>query len=403
MQVSKRPTISVTPKTTTKTKQITSGLPCGKRSVKNFQTFMKILKSNPGGINILLARALLNDDLLDVFDGHPSANECVFSYPNSDWYSVYLVDEDGNKVWDPEAGYSKFYFKIFISPDGTDANIIEETMTNETPKELLDSNGNEIQNCKIGASKTCVNPVSRSEVKTTISKPKTKVAEVPLVSPSLRAELEPLSVGARAESSAPAGPKGKITRDYFEQLKSKELIVNWMIQNMSRSDLVKCLEKGAVNVDDLKATEELVEEEPALTEEIVNIAEQIPESQFKSMLKKVAKSSITAEINKLSSLDDKKNAIIKLCVRNGNPNNYSVKTNKRGQLKIYDSDGEPFDDNDIDTILQECAELEFKRLSAFGKKKLKKGSQQLKFKASAKKCKGSKNYRKCMSKTLKKK
>ena len=494
--VSKRPTVLSKPAAAAKSAPKASGIPCGKRSVKNFQTFMKIIQSNPAGINIMLARALLNDELLDVFDGHPRANECVFSYPNSDWYSVYLIDEDGNKVWDPEEGFSKLYFKIEIE-DGSDARILQESLTNVTPDDLLDADGNEIDNCTIGASRSCVNPdsytrqrSSKAAVASPAPKPRSRVlakpAEVPLVSPSLRSELESLSLGAGAEKSTPAGPKGKITRDYFEQLKSKELIVNWMIQNMSREDLVKCVQKGAVSAADVANAEELsaleVEQTPEeLTPEItevVKVSKGMNESEFKNMLKKAAKSSISEAINKISdpagkktaivdlctrsgipgysvrtnkkgvlkifdpdeepidegdikalldtcaesesvrmkklierlkrryalsgvvysarekieaskpqkptlqsiiggilamgSLDDKKNAIVELCVRNGNPNGYTAKPNKKGVLKIFDSDGDPVDDGDIDDILKECGTLELSRVSGFGKKKSKK-------------------------------
>ena len=64
----------------------------------------------------------------------------MFSYPNSDWYSVYLVDDNGEQYWDTETGnYKKFYFKINVSPDGKDAGINKSTMRYEPPDELLDS------------------------------------------------------------------------------------------------------------------------------------------------------------------------------------------------------------------------------------------------------------------------
>lgn len=373
--VIKRPSSSLVKKPSAVASTPKTGVPCGKRSVKDFQKFIKIIQSNPGGINILLARALLNDDLLDVFDGHPAANECVFSYPNSDWYSVYLIDEDGNKVWDPEEGFAKLYFKIDINDD--DASIVQDSMTNITPDELIDSDGNEIENCKIGASRSCVNPVSRSEMKASKpEKPKTvsrvtKAPEVPLVSPSLRAELQPISVGAGAES-IPKGPKGKITRDYFEQLKSKELIVNWMIENMNREDLVRCLEKGAVSAADIASAEELaavqVRPEELVSiqvtpdiEKVVRATKGLDESVFKKMLKKVTKSTIIEKLNAISEASAKKNAIVDLCTRSGIPG-YSVRANKKGIIKIIDPDDEPIDEGDIKALIDTCAESESSRL-----------------------------------------
>jgi hypothetical protein len=373
--VVKRPSASVVKKPTPMAAAVKTGVPCGKRSVKDFQKFIKIIQSNPGGINILLARALLNDDLLDVFDGHPAANECVFSYPNSDWYSVYLIDEDGNKVWDPEEGFSKLYFKIDV--DGDDANIVQDSMTNITPDELLDADGNEIENCKIGASRACMNPLSRSEMKAAApkapAKPKAgaaKAPEVPLVSPSLRAELQPISVGTGAEA-APKGPKGKITRDYFEQLKSKELIVNWMIENMSREDLVRCLEKGAVSASDIASAEALASMQVTPDDEVLKVTPEIEkvvraargmnESVFKAMLKKVTKSTIAEKLNAISDTTEKKNAIVDLCTRSG-ISGYSVRANKKGVMKIIDPDDEPIDEGDIKALLDTCAESESVRL-----------------------------------------
>ena len=106
----------------------------------------------------------------------------------------------------------------------------------------------------------------------------------------------------------------------------------------------------------------------------------------------------------IGDLDAKKQAIVDLCVRSGNPNGYYVKKNKKGVLKIYDADDELVEDANIDGVLTECASLELARLngsSGFGKKR--KSSQQNKFKLAAKKCKGKPNYRKCMSSALKKK
>jgi hypothetical protein len=88
-----------------------SGVPCAKRSGIAFQKFVDMIKKNPAKIHVILARALLNYDQLDRFDGQSKANECVFSYPDSDWFGVYLLDSDGNKVeWGD--GYMKYFFKL---------------------------------------------------------------------------------------------------------------------------------------------------------------------------------------------------------------------------------------------------------------------------------------------------
>jgi len=542
--VSKKPNVQKPAAAVAVSKQVSvpSGPPCKGRSVKKLQSFMRYIGNDTSKINILLARALLNDDMLDSFDGYPHASECAFSYPDSDWYSVYLLDEDGNKVWDPEAGHAKLYFKIDV--DGSDARIDEDSMTNDVPDELIDPNtGEEMQNCVVSGS-SCTGTRPKVKAAAAVSKPsasrpvgrpsvvakKAAASPVPvLVSPDILSGLETLTVAPAAGPSRTSakGPE-KITRDYFEEMKSKEVIVDWMVKNMSRADLVKCVEKGAVSESDIAQASALAESEPVMSgsgagpsgsvpDVVLQAAETMPVSEFKKMLKKATKESIkeslpkdptakknaivdlctrsgvagysvrenkkgnmkiydpddepidesdindlldtcaqsesvrlkavidklrkryagsglvyaarergsaseVPEVNEatsaitldsiigqimaIGSLDDKKNAILELCQRSGNPKGYSIKKNKKGVLKIYDADDEPIDDADIDDVLQECGSDELKRLNGFGKKRKsssKRSRQQNKFKAAAKKCKGKPNFRKCMSAMLKKK
>lgn len=415
--VSKKPTFSARPESPVSARAAAptaTGVKCGERSVFKFQKFINIINSNPAGINIYLARALLNDDLLDSFDGQPNASECVFSYPNSDWYSVYIIDEDGNKQWNPEEGYPQLYFKVEIINDGTDAKIIDETF--ERPDELYDAYGREIENCRVTQSRGCGNPEgytaraatapragrvvaspsaspSSSRVKAgrVVASPAAtpragrvvpaRAAEVPRVSPALRAELEELSVGAGAERSAPSGPKGKISREYFEQLKSKELIVNWMIENMTREDLVKCIQKGAVSAADLASAERLAslevpeDEDEAgpsgyvpvriddkLTKTVVQAAASMPVSKYAKELKAATKEAIKESLPKESAA--KNQAILALCIRAG-VENYSVKeVTRRGKTSyvLYDGDDPVVDEDQIEEVIDECATLESKKL-----------------------------------------
>jgi hypothetical protein len=533
--VSKRPTIvkKTQPEPVAEV-ATSSGAPCKSRSAAKFQRF---IGKDPSKINVLLARALLRDDLLDVFDGQPSASECTFSYPESDWFSVFLVDEDGNKFWDTEQGHMKLYFKVDMD-DPNDPYIIEETMTNDVPPELINpATGMEIENCKLsGSSCTGTRPKApkapaapkAAAVKAAGAprgRPSAAATAVPtLVSPSILAGLQNLTISEGAGPSRPSKVPEKITRDFFESMKSKDVIVDWMIKNMDRKDLIKCVEKGALSAAEVSEAEALAEVEPSteVTPEMVEAAEVMPESKFKELLKKAAKDaikealpkdldsrkqavvglctragitgysvmknkkgvlkiidpdeepveesdinglidqcatsesvrlkavidtlrkryarseiieearrrgvapvvaevpvpetpaeaaavavtleSIINEIMAIGDIEAKKQAIVDLCVRSGNPKGYSVKKNKKGVLKIYDSDDELVEESDVDGVLTECAGLELARLngaSGFGKKR--KSSQQNKFKLAAKKCKGKPNYRKCMSSALKKK
>jgi len=407
----------------------------------------------------------------------------------------------------------KLYFKINID-EATDPYIIEETMTNDVPPELIDPvTGMELENCKLsGSSCTGTRPKAPAAPKpaaTPRGRPSSAASVPPLVSPSILAGLQNLTISEGAGPSRPSKGPDKITRDFFESMKSKDVFVDWMIKNMDRRDLLKCVEKGALSAAEVSEAETLADVEPSagVTTEMVAAAEGMSESKFKELLKKAAKDaikeslpkdsdsrkqavidlctragitgysvmknkkgflkimdpdeepveeadinslidqcaasesarlkavidklrkrygrseiimearrriakasdpltleSIVNEIMAIGDLDAKKQAIVDLCIRSGNPNGYYAKKNKKGVLKIYDADDELVEDANIDGVLTECASLELARLngaSGFGKKR--KSSQQNKFKLAAKKCKGTSNYRKCMSSALKKK
>jgi len=362
--VSKRPTIvkKTPPEPVAST---SSGAPCRNRSTAKFYKF---IGKDPSRINVLLARALLRDDLLDFFDGsQESASECVFSYPDSDWYSVYLIDADGNKIWDPEEGHMKLYFKINID-EATDPYIIEETMTNDIPPELIDPvTGMELENCKLsGSSCTGTRPKAPAAPKpaaTPRGRPSSAASVPPLVSPSILAGLQNLTISEGAGPSRPSKGPEKITRDFFESMKSKDVIVDWMIKNMDRRDLLKCVEKGALSAAEVSEAETLADVEPSagVTTEMVAAAEGMSESKFKELLKKAAKDAIKESLPKDS--DARKQAVIDLCTRAG-ITGYSVMKNKKGFLKIMDPDEEPVEEADINSLIDQCATSESARLKA---------------------------------------
>jgi len=340
-------------------------IPCGKRSTAKF---MRLLK-NPGKISILLARALLNDDLLDFFDGQESASECIFSYPDSEWFSIYLVDENGNKFWevDDETGeivHPKYYFQLTEDEDGN-PRIDTEVATTELPRELIDPyTGRELENCKLsGSSCTGVAPKAPKEV----AAPKAPVARAAratpgpkLVSPELLAGLQNLTI---SEGSGPSKKPEKITRDFFEGMKSKDVIVDWMIKNMDRKDLIKCIERGALSATEVSEAESLADVETAaeVTPEMVAAAQDMSESKFKELLKKAAKDAIKESLPK--DLDSRKQAVVDLCTRAG-ITGYSVMKNKKGFLKIIDPDEEPVEEADINKLIDQCATSESARLKA---------------------------------------
>jgi hypothetical protein len=374
----------------------TSGTPCNKRSGRNFQKFVDMIKKNPAKIDILLARALLNDDYLDSFDGQIGASECIFSYPNSDWFGVYMLDEDGNKSWNTEEGdHLKLYFKLRINREGTDAKIIDDTF--ELPDELKDSDGNEIENCVLRGTK-CGDPDlmrakptkgstgTTSTRKAATKQPEVFVPDIPSqVSPVLLEQLETLNLGGGGASSSRSGPSSskkapsKITRDYFEQLESKELITDYMVNNMDTQDLIRCVKRGNLSKNDLEEVEkiasmrvpeseefeELGELEEGLSGltlgdiETAEMARNIPESELTRMLKKVTKESISELINGISNKTEKKKQLVFLCNRAG-INKYSTKE-VRNVLRLFDKEGQ-IQDSEIPKIVDECASKEATKL-----------------------------------------
>ena len=279
------------------TSPVRSGQPCSGRSVKKFSAFAKLLASDPSKINNMIASALLGEEILDQYVGPTGiiGSECVFSYPDSDWYSVPVVDEEGGLQYDESTGsVIKMYFKIKMKGE-KDAEMIQDSLTNDTPDELFDSNRKEINNCVISGS-TCKNPEGISKQKTEVSTRKGKESPSPVqVSPTILAQLQSLSLGP-SEAGPSSKPKasGKMTREFFEQMNSKTLIVNWMIEHMERADLVKCIQRGALSAADVKAAEDLSEMEvPGESDnELAEITKQMPEKEVFSTLKKISKESI---------------------------------------------------------------------------------------------------------------
>ena len=384
--------------------------PCGNRDTK---LFVEFLKEDPANIHLLIARALLKDEKLDWFEleaDEPHGNECVFSYPDSDWYSVYLKTPNGDIVWemDDEGNilHPKFYFKIEISPDGSDAKIIESTF--DVPKGLKTK-----KNCQV-INGECVDPpgpVPRApkteqteitEQETPAPKrrgrpPKAQSAgpqEIPEpvpVSPEMLSQLTNLKVSTPgASTSGTKKVPGKVARDFFEKMQSKERIVDWMIDNLDRSYLVSCIQKhsGPANLSaeelsniemlanmpmpSYEGTQQVTQEEvPALV-----AASQLKPTEVTKMLTKISFGSIKKDLmDSISGLQGlpKKQAIVDFCVRSG-INDFRAGLNKKQQPKIFDSDDEPIDESLIvKKVVDFCVRGEVYRL----RKKIAEGLQTL--------------------------
>jgi len=186
-------------------------------------------------------------------------------------------------------------------------------------------------------------------------------------------------LGSGTRSTKPSAQPSTITREFFEQMKTKEMIVEWMINNMDPKDLIKCVKKGSLSKGDLEEAEKLASSEiseyseypesgagPSGTSgltnadlEVIEMARNIPESELTRMLKKVTKESISELINRISDKTEKKKQLIFLCKRAG-INKYSTQI-RRGVLRLFEGDDQ-IDDEEIPKIVDECAAKEATKL-----------------------------------------
>jgi len=335
-------------------------LDCSKRSVNPFQTYVNhLITKKPEKIKLLIARALMNDDYLMDFNGQVHANECVFSYPDSNWYSVYLLNNKGEQYFG-EDGALKFYFQMeFQMEKGVpvDATIINGT--SEVPDELM-VNGKEKKNCMVKENGKCGNPEPKRKKKTTI---KAEDYDSSDDEESSEKVLEKLK-------NVPVGNKQKVPRDFFEG-KSKLLIIDWMIANMKPEDILKCIKRN-LSPQDVKEAESLLDTKPSdegssssyladlSKDQLVDVLSKHNDSDVNQMLKTVTKSELVGAVNRIKDRERKMVGIIGICKRAGVKDFSLEKSAKTGKHKIVDSDGDPVDS--IDQVLDICAEKEAMRI-----------------------------------------
>ena len=299
----------------------------------------------------LFIKALYNDRFLQKFDGQVSVNECIFSYPDSDWYSVYLLDPEGNKMWDPKSGEVQYYFTLRISPSGKEA----VTQNGTTDINLTDLVGK--TNCVVNGNGNCALP-SKKEV--TKERPKKAVpslrqgpSDKEAVDASVVERLQMLSLSGQEPSK---GSKETAPREYFEQMKNKMLIVQWMIDNMHTEDIVECIKRGSLSPDDVRRAESVSKTAPERDEEkIAEIASLIPTADVRKMLTKITKEDIIANLKK-EYPTNRIDGIIALCAQAGKK--LEIRQTKRGP-KIFDFNGEQVDESQA---LEECSGFEAERV-----------------------------------------
>jgi hypothetical protein len=341
---------------------------CNGRDVKNLQEYIGLPYDK---IKKLFARALLNDGFLSSFQGQVHASECVFSYPKSDWYGVYLLDASGNKYWNANGNtYQMYFFKLkfnFPDPSKPASDAVTTAGTFDMPPELVGK-----KQCVFNEyTKRCNMPkdapatgVPTRPVKAAIAQA-AKAAEGP--SPTVAADvlnrLQDLSLGPGQDS------KEKVPREYFENMKDKMLIVQWMIQEMKIEDLVSCIKRGNLSAADVRKAESVLENRPesvmdepmssSQAEEIAgNIVNNMPASESLKMLKKISKEDIIKDLkDKYPDMDERRAAIVNLC---GGVGRKFVYEDRGKGMKLYDFKGKLVPDKALDIILDKCAEREAK-------------------------------------------
>jgi hypothetical protein len=304
----------------------------------------------------LFVKALFNDRFLQKFDGQIGVNECIFSYPDSDWYSVYLLDPQGNKMWNPATGEVQYYFKLKIAPSGREAITVDGT----TDISFTDLVGK--TNCAVNENGNCALPSKASKASKEPKAPRAKKATSAdeagpseKVDASVVERLQMLSLNGKEPSK---GSKETAPREYFEQMKNKMLIVQWMIDNMHTEDIVECIKRGSLSPEDIRRAESVSKTEPEPTEEkIAEIASMIPTKEVRKMLQKITKEDIVNNlIQQYPDPANRINGIIELCAKAGKK--LEIRQTKRGP-KIFDFNGEQVEASDA---LNECSGFEAERV-----------------------------------------
>jgi hypothetical protein len=332
---------------------------CRGRDTTSLNTYIE----NPVLAKKMFANALDTSNILKDFTGTVALNECIFSYPDSEWYSVFLLDENGNKFFNYRGKTeAQLYFKLALAPSGRTASIIEETT--DRPAELNDK-----FNCVINPeSGGCVLYKPPKEVKEKVAKepkepkePRVQRAKVSKAGPSEEISSEPLSedISARlavinlSEKATKTKQKKSVSRDFIESMESKTAIVEWMINNMNKEDILECIRKGSLSPEDISKAEAV----SVVPEEIVQITEQLPQKEVKSILKKITKNDIVSQLNQEYTDKNKKvEAVVNLC--RGTGKNYTTLDTPRGP-RIVDNKGRRID---LDDALDECAGFEAERI-----------------------------------------
>jgi hypothetical protein len=276
----------------------------------------------------------------DYFKDLDWVNECIFSYPNSDWIGIYLKDENGNIYWTRDSSgtikNTKLYFQIGIDSDG-DPEIIN--YTTKVPNELLDKESCVIIN---GKCKEYTN-TNNNKKKIIEILPTEVVSQNPVVPPKKNKQVK---------------EKKQITREEFEKMGSKEAIINWMIENMDPIDIMSCLQQD--NNNNNNNNKNIVSD----------ASSSLSSKEVNEIFKEISFEDLINQVNEINDLENKYNRIIQICTDSGvvsDDDDIVLLKSKKG-LKLVLNES-VLDDKKINDLLRDCAKKEALRLTKIAGKK----------------------------------
>ena len=322
-------------------------LPCDKKTTTKLST---ATKESSRLLKKALENTYISEDgpsYFEYFKDLDWPNECIFSYPDSNWIAIYLKDSSGNVYWsknpDGSVKNEKVYFQIGFDSE-SDPEIIN--FTKRTPSELEG-----LQNCAVVNGK-CVNGNREPKAQ----KPGKKVIFSESIPERIIPPVESVASSSKSVPKVNNTTKNtkttkSITREEFEKMGSKEAIINWMIQNMDPKDILSCLQQ-----DKPSGINDIIEGMDTL-----EIVDTLTEVSFEDLVEGV---------NSITNLEERYSRIVDLCVVSGlySQDDFDIiKSKKHGfQLSLNDNIQSM---DDINELLEKCAKREAMRLAnKFGNK-----------------------------------
>ena len=338
---------------------------CGWRDV----TPLREYANDPSKVKTFLAKILDDNEYLDNYKLVPNLNECVLSYPaktgtdSHEWFGVYLQDSDGNKSWTYTGPNGNkitknyvYYFKTVLGEDG-EYEIDTNSHSFTVPPQLVG-----LKPCEIGKNGKCSVPQKETTPKKEPKTPKAtnggRAEAVPVVeipTAELVGAVEALNINEEPEEEQ---VKGSIPQEDLAKLDEKT-IIKWMAEHMYFEDVAKCLRSSKLSSEESQRIAQLVQEGKAAVVPERNVeqaaaqaARNMPSAEVRKMFKAISKKELTDEINKISNMNDRKQAIVQLCQRAGLNYTYDMSSKIP---KILSPDGKT---TRPETALDDCARTE---------------------------------------------